>query len=351
MCSRQAVYGNQFNWIIKRLNQTLHKPIDNPKIVGVLDIFGFEIFETNRFEQLCINFANEKMQQHFNEHIFTMEQNEYKSDKIDVAHVEFIDNQPCLDMIEKGRNSILGCCDDELKLPKGSDLHLLERLNDAYGKGKYYTASKKREPIFTIIHYAGGVTYNIEGFMQKNQDKLTPDLAAVIAESKSAYVKELAPDPASKTLGHQFKTQLGQLMVALHSTQPNFIRCIKSNNQKVSDTLDAPMVLRQLRYLGLKEVVNIRQLGYPIRRTHADFNNRYLMLAPDAKVEGDDKATATAVLTQVTGIDEKDWRVGDTKAFYRNPVQQALEMARELYLSILITEIQNLGRAMVLCSR
>ena len=181
--------------------------------------------------------------------------------------------------------------------------------------------------------------------MQKNQDQLNPDLADVIRNSSRAHVKLLAPASSSKTLGFQFKTQLKDLMTTLHSTSPHFIRCIKSNNIKVSDTFDAPMILRQLRYSGLKEVVNIRQLGYPIRRLHTDFIDRYLKLAPDAKA-GDDKATVSNILGKI-GVDASSWRVGDTKVFYRGPVQQKLEKDLEKYLRKVALALQNLGRAKV----
>lgn len=340
----KAIYSNQFDWLIKRLNTTMYKKIDNSKQAGVLDIFGFEIFDVNRFEQFCINFANEKMQQHFNEHIFSMEQAEYKNDHIDVAHVEFVDNQLCLDMIEK-KGGIMMLCDDELKVPKGDDNTLLDRLNSTFAKNKYYVASKKREPKFAINHYAGAVDYNIGKFMEKNLNKLNPDLAEVLTMSTYSHVKMLAPDASSATVSKKFRDQLSQLMAALHPTDPHFIRCIKSNAVKVADNFDGPFVLRQLRYLGLKEVVNIRQLGYPVRRPHKEFCDRYRILAPDAK-STNFKVFAENIMG-TTGQEVKNWRVGDTKVFVRNSVQTSLEAMRDKLLANLITELQSLAKAKV----
>jgi myosin-7 len=280
----KAIYGHLFNWLIERINKALVTKIKIHKTVGVLDIFGFEIFATNRFEQFCINFANEKMQQHFNWYIFTMEQEEYAKEKIDVAHVQHLDNQKCLDMIETGKNCILAMADEEIKLPKGSDENLLQRLHNQFGKGiEYYVKPKTNQPIFGINHYAGLVDYKVEGFMEKNKDALEVNIAGVCQHSKSNFVASLVPvDQGKISLGFQFKSQLTTLMNTLKATQPHFIRCIKSNMLKIADTFDGMLVLRQLRYLGLKEVVNIRQLGYPVRKPHTAFYKRYKVLAPEA---------------------------------------------------------------------
>lgn len=342
----KKIYGNMFNWLIERINRTLTAKVKGSShIVGVLDIFGFEIFTTNRFEQFCINFANEKMQQHFNLHIFTMEQEEYKAEKIDVAHVAFIDNQPCLDLIENGRNSLLGMTDEEIKLPKGSDDNLLTRMHQSHNGNKYYIKPKTGIPVFSIQHYAGEVQYHIEGFMDKNKDSLESNIAEVVQSSSNNFVKALIPNEgAAKTLGAQFKTQLATLMETLNKTSPHFIRCIKSNNLKVADTFDSQMVLRQLRYLGLKEVVNIRQLGYPMRRAHRDFYLRYKMLL---RLDGGDEKTKCQQLLTGVGIAEKDWRVGVTKVFLRNHVSVQLEAMREKKLTKIAVYLQSLARTRI----
>lgn len=342
----KAVYSNQFSWLVSRLNKSMFKKVESAAVVGVLDIFGFEIFDVNRFEQFCINFTNEKMQQHFNEHIFTMEQDEYKTDAIDVAQVEFIDNKACLNLIETGRNCILALCDDELKVPKGSDNTLLERLNKEFGSNKNYVVSKKREPKFGIVHYAGHVDYHIGGFMQKNLNKLSPDLASLIAKSSRPFVQKLAPDASSATVGARFKGQLAELMSSLRTTQPHFIRCLKPNSLKVSDTFDGSLVLRQLRYLGLKEVVRIRQLGFPIRRLHKEFYERYRMLLTAApKDKGTDFAQLATEILNSTKQDSAHWRVGKSKVFVRNQIQVDLEQKREKRLISIVSGLQALAKA------
>lgn len=345
----KALYNQAFNWLIQRINKALAvKKNKNCHVVGVLDIFGFEIFETNRFEQFCINFANEKMQQHFNEHIFTMEQNEYKADKIDVSQVDFVDNQPCLDVIETGKGSILGMCDEELKVPKGSDDNLLNKLHTKYANNKYYIKPKMQKPQFGINHYAGEVVYQIGEFMIKNKDSLEVDVAEAITSSSSGFVAALIQEASKKTVGSQFREQLTSLMTALKKTDPHFIRCIKPNSLKARDTFDSQMSLRQLRYLGIKEVVNIRQLGYPIRRSHDEFWARYKLVAPEAlrfnKKLSPDKA-AQQLLEGMDGIKAADWRIGLSKVFYRNAVQTKLESVREGMITEMVVNLQAMARA------
>lgn len=222
----KKVFSNMFDAIIVRINKTLGaKAQDTTRCVGVLDIFGFEIFNVNRFEQLCINFANEKMQLHFNAHIFEMEQKEYAAEKIDVSTVSYVDNQKCLDLIENGRTSILSMTDEELKLPGGGDENLLSRMHAAHAPNKYYLKPKTSTPVFSIMHYAGEVQYSIEGFMDKNRDSLESNISEVLQASSAPFVAGLIPvETGSRTLGSQFKAQLMALMETLNKTAPHFIR-------------------------------------------------------------------------------------------------------------------------------
>lgn len=174
---------------------------------------------------MCINFANEKMQSHFNAEIFQLEQKEYAAEKIDVAHVNFIDNQPCLDLIENGKSSILGMADEELRLPSGSDANLLSRMHGAHAGNKYYVKPKLASSTFSIQHYAGPVEYTIEGFCDKNRDSLESNISEVLQASQSPFIAALLPnEKGATTLGNQFKTQLATLMDTLNKTSPHFIR-------------------------------------------------------------------------------------------------------------------------------
>jgi myosin heavy subunit len=385
----KALYGSLFDYIIAFINQTLFVELPKFYVVGVLDIFGFEIFETNRFEQFCINFANEKLQQHFNTHIFTMEQNEYKAEQINVEHVDFIDNQECLDLIESKPHGILAMCDEEIRFPKGSDQNLLDRMDKTHDGRKYYVKRKVGKPVFTIDHYAGQVTYQIEGFLEKNKDALEEGLASVIKKSRNrlasallmardaeddektpavmaaaaaagggaAAKKATAPlvrqnttrAAAAKersTLGSKFKEQLQLLLTTLHACSPQFIRCIKPNASKCSDNFDSQMVTRQLQYLGVQEVVKIRQLGYPVRAQHENFWQRYRVLRPkdmDVAALGGEKNVKALCGALLRGLNfaEKDWRVGLTKVFVRQQVYTTLEREREKMLTKLWIRVQS----------
>lgn len=228
-----------------------------------------------------------------------MEQSEYKAENIDVAHVDFVDNQECLDLIERKPLGILNMTDEEIRIPKGSDHTLLTRLDKEFASHKYYLKRKLGHPVFTVEHYAGQVSYLIEGFLEKNKDLLENDISNVIMSSSDPIISSLlkpkedeeekkqAARPGVKgkseqqrTLGSQFRSQLHTLMDTLNATNPHFIRCIKPNAQKCADLFDSQMVARQLRYLGIQEVVKIRQLGYPVRSSHEQFFKRFRILAP-----------------------------------------------------------------------
>ncbi len=218
-------------------------------LIGVLDIFGFEIFQTNYLEQLCINYANEKMQSHFNEHVFKMELHEYALEGLDLdsSSVSYVDNSQCLTLIEAPRTGILALCDEEIRTPKGSDQTLLDRMHATLADNAYYKKPKTRQPTFSVEHYAGAVEYTITNFLVKNKDALDADLQACVVSSKSAYVRNLFQSASSSaagggsggggppTIATTFKRQLASLMQTLEACEPHFIRCIKSNNNKVCD--------------------------------------------------------------------------------------------------------------------
>ena len=355
------LYDKLFEYLIFRINKTLSTGNPSQAFIGVLDIFGFEIFETNRFEQLCINFANEKLQQHFNYHIFSMEQEEYKNDGINVAHVEFVDNQACLDVIEKRPAGIFSMVDEELRLPKGSDANLLTRMHKDYERNKYYVKPRTAKPVFSICHYAGEVTYVIEGFLDKNRDTLSDDVLNAIRSSKCSLIAELSlPSSGGKNFLHsstfssktlskpigsssvssQFKEQLGGLMKTLNSTNPQFVRCIKPNELKLPDSFNANFVMRQLRYLGIKEVVNIRQLGYPIRKLHQEFLIRYKMFS---QVASNPTNQITLMLKEM-GVSPSQYQLGRTKVFFKNSAITIMEQLREKIIVKLVIKLQAVMR-------
>uniref|UniRef100_A0A7S2FEI0 Uncharacterized protein n=2 Tax=Octactis speculum TaxID=3111310 RepID=A0A7S2FEI0_9STRA len=369
----KAVYGNLFQYIIDRINKSLAENATSDthaNIIGVLDIFGFESFEKNSFEQLCINFCNEKLQFHFNEHIFKLEQEVYDAEGIIVPKTDFVDNKPTLDLIEAKGTGIFPMIDEEINVPRGSDKSLLSKLQNKHGKHPNF---KQRPPgklkvpnaqmCFGVEHYAGDVFYDITNFLEKNKDQLHADLKGMVQKSSSAFVAglfaEKAPaadakpakgrsrggskKSASKTLGAQFKTSLNTLMVTLNAAEPHFVRCMKPNKAKVGGVLEADMMLGQLRYSGLLEVCRIRKLGYPVRRDNDEFFKRYKVVVGTAA----DLPALIAALAAEGVFKPEQYAMGKTKVFMRNLQATQLEAARDVAVAASIYKIQSLVRGAV----
>ena len=293
--------------MVARVNTALEGP--RGRFIGILDIFGFEIFEVNSFEQLCINFANEKLQQLFNQNTFKQEEELYVAEGVAYDHVEFIDNQPVLTLIEGKRTGVFGALDDEViadGMGKGSDEGFITTVSQNHKTGTavlpdqqnkqslirvFKPAEAKKTGVamgFEIQHYAGLVRYNATGFLEKNKDPVSSDLANLMYASKAGLAKELFPKPqglrrptARKTLAAQFKEQLNSLITSLRATNPMFIRCIKPNANKRPKEFNAPMALEQLRYSGVFEAVRIRKSGYPFRHRLDLFVHWYKCLLLD----------------------------------------------------------------------
>ena len=373
----KTVYGKLFDHLVTVVNATLANGCDESMVntlIGVLDIFGFESFETNSFEQLCINFCNEKLQFHFNDFIFSLEQQQYKDEGINVDNIQFEDNQATLDLIEKKKNpaGIIPRIDEEIRTPKGSDLTFHAKLLKEFGVRKKEHPSfalpkrkvKDSDRKFIVKHYAGPVCYDVLNFLEKSKDTLHADIASVLRESTSPLMKKLFAPPAAdpektaakpsrrkkksekndkKTLGTQFKEQLADLMVRLNGTLPHFVRCFKPNSAKKGDIFTAQMMLEQLNYAGLLEVCRIRQIGYPVRRQFDKFIQRYRCLYPkcgdvDSLMKGlNDLKITTAV----------DCVKGRSKVFMRNKQAQDLEARREDALSVVATSIQKVARGFI----
>jgi myosin heavy subunit len=310
----KALYGRAFVWLVQRLNESMAltgqemitaaavkagQPPPPPStagsrrpglsMIGILDIFGFEIFEVNSFEQMCINFANEKLQQHFNKHTFKTEEEEYLQQAVPYDSVPYIDNQEVLDLLETKKTGIFALLEEEIRLPRTTDMTLLVKLNKI--KNKRYTQPRGEEGRrgFGIKHYAGPVVYQVEGFLVKTKDTLYPDLEDLLYTSNHSVVQACFPKPDEKglaaagkggkkkveTQGGKFKRQLDELMLHLSKCQPHFIRCIKPNPQKEPRRTDGKEMLLQLRCSGIFEAVQIRQSGYPFRLSHQQFYNKY----------------------------------------------------------------------------
>jgi myosin-5 len=270
----KSLYGHLFDWLVVRTNKAMigSGNITSGNYIGILDIFGFEIFKSNSFEQLCINFCNEKLQQHFNRNTFVLEEDTYKAEGIDFDHIEYIDNQDILNMIEKKPKGILVVLDDEVSVPKGSDRGFYNKICKIHKKNKRFLQPRLAQNTFVINHYAGGVTYTIDNMMEKNKDKIEEDMAALMTTSKLSLVgdelyasvkKEMEQKKKGgsasrgsrylRTQSSVFRSSLNALMKRLNGTTPGYIRCIKTNAVKKPGVFTAPMCLEQLRYAGVFE--------------------------------------------------------------------------------------------------
>ena len=359
----KALYGWLFTYIVDRINLAVCKAGEF-KFIGVLDIFGFEDFKINSFEQFCINYANERLQQFFNQHIFKLEQEIYTSEGINWATIEFVDNQPCLDLVSKKPVGILHILDEECTFPKSSDASFLEKLhkNHATKDQKFYEKPKLAKTSFIITHYAGKVSYEVESFLEKNRDRLREDLHTLLESCGFAFVKTIIsvtdkdkPDPKQSknpkptTAGNKFHESLTALVAVLTSCNPYFVRCVKPNPQQVAAAFDDDLVEDQLRYSGLLETVRIRKLGYPVRMPFDAFCQRYGVMnrakrLPSSAPAEELRAAAERLLKSFQSVAATQWQIGKTRVFLKEATEVALEKQRVTFLTKYATKIQRLAR-------
>ncbi|KAK2154842.1 hypothetical protein LSH36_256g06087 [Paralvinella palmiformis] len=351
----KGIYGRMFIWMVDKINEAIFKPKESPSnirtSIGVLDIFGFENFGTNSFEQLCINYANENLQQFFVRHIFKLEQEEYNNEAISWSHIEFVDNQEALDLIAVKPMNLMALVDEESKFPKGTDQTMLAKLHQTHGRNKNYLMPKSQVKMcFGLNHFAGVVFYDANGFLEKNRDTFSGDLLQVIQTSKFKFLTHLFKQDflmgtetrkRSPTLGSQFKKSLELLMKTLSQCQPFFVRCIKPNEFKKSHLFDRELCVRQLRYSGMMETIRIRRAGYPIRHTFADFVDRYRILITGvgpSHVE-ECKSASTKICKAVLG--GADFQLGKSKVFLKDAQDAFLEQERDKQLTRKIMLLQK----------
>jgi myosin-7 len=300
---------------------------------------------------LCINYANENLQQFFVQHIFKLEQEEYNNENINWKNIEFIDNQEILDMIAVRPMNIIALIDEESKFPKGTDLSCLEKLHKFHEKHRNYLKPKSSAiHAFGLIHFAGNVEYNINNFLEKNRDTFSGDLMQLIQTSNNKFLTNLfvtdmnigsETRKRTPTLGAQFKKSLDLLMSTLNSCSPFFVRCIKPNEFKRAMTFDRQLVVRQLRYSGMMETIRIRRAGYPIRHSFPDFVDRYRILIDGIKPSHkEDCRTASAKICQAV-LGTADFQLGKTKVFLKDAQDVYLEQLREEALARKILILQK----------
>ncbi|XP_035309303.1 myosin-11 [Cricetulus griseus] len=373
----KATYERLFRWILSRVNKALDKTHrQGASFLGILDIAGFEIFEVNSFEQLCINYTNEKLQQLFNHTMFILEQEEYQREGIEWNFIDFgLDLQPCIELIERPNNppGVLALLDEECWFPKATDKSFVEKLCSEQGNHPKFQKPKqlKDKTEFSIIHYAGKVDYNASAWLTKNMDPLNDNVTSLLNASSDKFVADLWKDvdrivgldqmakmtesslpSASKTkkgmfrtVGQLYKEQLGKLMTTLRNTTPNFVRCIIPNHEKRSGKLDAFLVLEQLRCNGVLEGIRICRQGFPNRIVFQEFRQRYEILAANAIPKGFmDGKQACILMIKALELDPNLYRIGQSKIFFRTGVLAHLEEERDLKITDVIMAFQAMCR-------
>ncbi|XP_030309911.1 unconventional myosin-X-like isoform X3 [Calypte anna] len=336
-----ALYSQCFSWLISKINTKIRGK-ENFKSVGILDIFGFENFQVNRFEQFNINYANEKLQEYFNKHIFSLEQLEYNREGIIWEAIDWMDNAECLDLIEK-KLGLLALVNEESRFPKGTDNTLLEKLHSQHMSNHYYVKPRVTDHQFGIKHYAGEVLYDVRGFLEKNRDTFRDDILNMLKDSRLDFIYDLFERVCSRcseetlkmgtqrrrpTVSSQFRDSLHSLMATLSTSNPFFIRCIKPNTEKAPNLFNPDVVLNQLRYSGMLETVKVRRAGFPIRRLFQDFLTRYKMLVKGPN-SSDNSRVVCAGFLQTYDSSKKEWQLGKTKVFLKEALEQKLEKDRE----------------------
>ncbi|KAK7827496.1 hypothetical protein U0070_026702 [Myodes glareolus] len=394
----KATYERLFRWLVHRINKALDRTKrQGASFIGILDIAGFEIFELNSFEQLCINYTNEKLQQLFNHTMFILEQEEYQREGIEWNFIDFgLDLQPCIDLIERPANppGVLALLDEECWFPKATDKTFVEKLVQEQGSHSKFQKPRqlKDRADFCIIHYAGKVDYKADEWLMKNMDPLNDNVATLLHQSSDRFVAELWKDEIQniqrasfydsvsglheppvdrivgldqvtgmtetafgsayktkkgmfRTVGQLYKESLTKLMATLRNTNPNFVRCIIPNHEKRAGKLDPHLVLDQLRCNGVLEGIRICRQGFPNRIVFQEFRQRYEILTPNAIPKGFmDGKQACERMIRALELDPNLYRIGQSKIFFRAGVLAHLEEERDLKITDIIIFFQAVCR-------
>ncbi|XP_051986018.1 myosin-10 isoform X3 [Xyrauchen texanus] len=373
----KATYERLFRWLVHRINKALDRTKrQGASFIGILDIAGFEIFQLNSFEQLCINYTNEKLQQLFNHTMFILEQEEYQREGIEWSFIDFgLDLQPCIDLIERPANppGVLALLDEECWFPKATDKTFVDKLVQEQGTHTKFQKPRqlKDKADFCIIHYAGRVDYKADEWLMKNMDPLNDNVATLLHQSTDKFVAELWKDVDRivgldqvagmnetafgatyktkkgmfRTVGQLYKESLTKLMATLRNTNPNFVRCIIPNHEKRAGKLEPHLVLDQLRCNGVLEGIRICRQGFPNRIIFQEFRQRYEILTPNAIPKGFmDGKQACERMIRALELDPNLYRIGQSKIFFRTGVLAHLEEERDLKITDIIIYFQSVCR-------
>lgn len=365
----KACYERMFKWLVNRINRSLDRTKrQGASFIGILDMAGFEIFELNSFEQLCINYTNEKLQQLFNHTMFILEQEEYQREGIEWKFIDFgLDLQPTIDLIDKP-GGIMALLDEECWFPKATDKTFVDKLVSAHSMHpKFMKTDFRGVADFAIVHYAGKVDYSAAKWLMKNMDPLNENIVSLLQASQDPFVVNIWKDAEIvgmaqqaltdtqfgartrkgmfRTVSHLYKEQLAKLMDTLRNTNPNFVRCIIPNHEKRAGKIDAPLVLDQLRCNGVLEGIRICRQGFPNRIPFQEFRQRYELLTPNVISKGFmDGKKACEMMISALELDANLFRVGQSKIFFRAGVLAHLEEERDYKITDLIVNFQAFCR-------
>uniref|UniRef100_A0A1A8FNB3 Myosin IC n=1 Tax=Nothobranchius korthausae TaxID=1143690 RepID=A0A1A8FNB3_9TELE len=341
----KAVYGRTFSWLVEKINQSLavkeelYHSSKGSSVIGLLDIYGFEVLQHNSFEQFCINYCNEKLQQFFNERILKEEQELYQREGLGVNEVHYVDNQDCIDLVETKVVGILDILDEENRLPQPSDQHFTDAVHNKHRNHFRLTVPRKSKLAvhrnvrddegFIVRHFAGAVCYETTKFVEKNNDALHMSLECLVSESKDRFVRELFENSNNSkdlkpkagklsfiSVGNKFKMQLNILLEKLRSTGSSFIRCIKPNLKMVSHQFEGAQILSQLQCSGMVSVLDLMQGGFPSRAPFHELYNMYQNYMPPKLTRLDPRLFCKA-LFKALGLNDMDYKFGLTKVFFR----------------------------------
>ncbi|VEU19599.1 DEKNAAC100837 [Brettanomyces naardenensis] len=376
----KSLYERLFQYLVDKINENFDTntifTMEKANYIGILDIAGFEIFKKNSFEQLCINYTNEKLQQFFNHHMFVLEQSEYLKEGISWKYIDFgHELKPTIELIEGSREkkcNIFSILDEECIVPKGTDQSFLEKLFDEL-ESKDRKAEKKKLSFkpnkvrdgFVVKHYAGEVSYSVDGWLDKNKDPLSSTMVDLLSDSKNIFISDmfesqdklmsnLSSSPVKggkqrrsgifRTVAQRHKEQLTDLMQQLSRTHPHFVRCILPNSNKAAGEFNNKLVLEQLRCNGVLEGIRIARSGYPNRITFEKFAKRYALLADDSSTEGASHKHVCELILKDMNLDPDVYKVGLTKLFFRNGVLASLEKDKQAKLNKIITRFEAMVR-------
>ncbi|DBA03908.1 TPA: hypothetical protein N0F65_004598 [Lagenidium giganteum] len=356
----KAIYSNIFDWLVATINESLENDQDMVHHVGILDIFGFEHFKHNSFEQFCINYANEKLQQKFTQDVFKTVQLEYEAEGIAWSHIDFADNQDVIAVIED-RLGIISLLNDEVMRPKGNDESLVSKLASIHKEDKHVIEFPRTSRTqFTIKHYAGAVTYESVGFLEKHKDALLPDLSDLMRGSSKPFLSSLFASKVDETLsvkrgrgvggaltvanvGTQFKDNLNELMVNIRQTNVHYVRCIKPNQKKSSTEMDQAMVVSQLRCAGVIEAIRISRVAYPYRQTLEELLDKFWIFAVnDTELPINERCSK---LMERLGFQAPEqYQIGRTRIYFRFGVLEDLEDKKAIRLDSSARKVQHVMR-------